>query len=107
MLTVWLGKTKRIERLGLDLAVLVTIVMLTLFMLNPYLLVRLENTSLDARFVLRRSRPAGHELKLVLGGAPSPRALGRRPRSRDKRARLVAPLREAGSTVITCAFTFT
>ncbi len=46
MLTVWLGKTKRIERLGLDLAVLVTIVMLVLFMLNSYLLVRLEDTFL-------------------------------------------------------------
>jgi len=106
MLTVWLGKTKRIERLGLDLAVLVTIVMLTLFMLNPYLLVRLENTSLDARFVLRGSRPAGHEVKLVLVDEPSIRELGRWPWSRDKHARLIEPLSEDGAKVIAFDFIF-
>src|SRR5438309_1355072 len=106
MLTVWLGKTKRIERLGLDLAVLVTIVMPTLFMLNPYLLVRLENTSLDARFVLRGSRPAGHEVKLVLVDEPSIRELGRWPWSRDKHARLIEPLSEDGAKVIAFDFIF-
>src|SRR5437899_12137015 len=106
MLTVWLGKTKRIERLGLDLAVLVTIVMLTLFMLNPYLLVRLENTSLDARFVLRGSRPAGHEVKLVLVDEPSIRELGRWPWSRHKHARRIEPPSEDGAKVITFDFIF-
>src|SRR2546428_11430251 len=100
MLTVWLGKTKRIERLGLDLAVLVTIVMLVLFMLNPYLLVRLEDTSLDARFVLRGPRPAGDEVKLVLVDEPSIRELGRWPWSRDKHAHLIEALREDGAKVI-------
>src|SRR2546427_793748 len=100
MLTVWLGKTKRIERLGLDLAVLVTIVMLFLFMLNPYLLVRLEDTSLDARFVLRGPRPAGHDVKLVLVDEPSIRELGRWPWSRDKHARLMEALREDGAKVV-------
>ena len=106
MLTVWLGKTKRIERLGLDLAVLVTIVMLFLFMLNPYLLVRLEDTSLDARFVLRGPRPAGHEVKLVLVDEPSIRELGRWPWSRDKHARLIEPLSEDGAKVIAFDFIF-
>src|SRR3989441_2605604 len=106
MLTVWLGKTKRIERLGLDLAVLVTIVMLTLFMLIPYLLVRLENTSLDARFVLRGSRPAGHEVKLVLVDEPSIRELGRWPWSRDKHARLIEALSEDGAKVFAFDFMF-
>src|SRR2546428_6289772 len=106
MLTVWLGKTKRIERLGLDLAVLVTIVMLTLFMVSPYVLVRLENTSLDARFVLRGSRPAGHEVKLVLVDEPSIRELGRWPWSRDKHARLIEPLSEDGAKVIAFDFIF-
>src|SRR3989454_2439223 len=106
MLTVWLGKTKRIERLGLDLAVLVTIVMLTLFMLNPYLLVRLENTSLDARFVLRGSRPAGNEVKLVLVDESSIRELGRWPWSRDKHARLIEALSEDGAKVIAFDFMF-
>jgi len=100
MLTVWLGKTKRIERLGLDLAVLVTIVMLVLFMLKPYLLVRLEDASLDARFVLRGPRPAGHEVKLVLVDEPSIRELGRWPWSRDKHARLIEALREDGAKVV-------
>src|SRR2546422_1316647 len=100
MLTVWLGKTKRIERLGLDLAVLVTIVMVVLFMLNPYLLVRLEDTSLDARFVLRGPRPAGHDVKLVLVDEPSIRELGRWPWSRDKHARLMEALREDGAKVV-------
>src|SRR5206468_11562859 len=105
MLTVWLGKTKRIERLGLDLAVLVTIVMLTLFMLNPYLLVRLENTSLDARFILRGSRPAAHEVKLVLVDEPSIRDLGRWPWSRDKHARLTEALSEGRAKLIAFGFT--
>jgi len=100
MLTVWLGKTKRIERLGLDLAVLVTIVMLVLFMLKPYLLVRLEDASLDTRFVLRGPRPAGHEVKLVLVDEPSIRELGRWPWSRDKHARLIEALREDGAKVV-------
>jgi adenylate cyclase len=100
MLTVWLGKTKRIERLGLDLAVLVTMVMLVLFMLNPYLLTRLEDTSIDARFVLRGPRPAGHEVKLVLVDEPSIRELGRWPWSRDKHARLIEALSEDGAKVI-------
>src|SRR5207302_8001706 len=100
MLTVWLGKTKRIERLGLDLAVLVTIVMLVLFMLKPYLLVRLEDASLDTRFVLRGPRPAGHEVKLVLVAEPSIRELGRWPWSRDKHARLIEALREDGAKVV-------
>src|SRR5437879_13437171 len=104
MLTVWLGKTKRIERLGLDLAVLVTIVMLTLFMLNPYLLVRLANTSLDARFVLRGSRPAGHEVKLVLVGEPSIRERGRWPWSRDHHARVTGPLSDDAPKVTPFAF---
>ena len=100
MTKVWLGKTKQIEQLGLTLAVLVTIVMLTLFMLDPYSLVRLENAALDARFVLRGLRPAGNEITLVLVDEPSIRELGRWPWSRDKHARLVMALREDGAKVI-------
>jgi CHASE2 domain-containing sensor protein len=100
MFTVWLGKTKRIERLGLGLAVLVTIVMLVLFLVKPYLLVRLEDASLDARFVLRGSRPAGNEVKLVLVDEPSIRELGRWPWSRDKHVRLIEALSEDGAKVI-------
>src|SRR3989449_8833256 len=106
MLTVWLGKTKRIERLGLDLAVLVEMVRMTLLMLNPYVLVRLENPSLDVRFVLRGSRPAGNEVKLVLVDEPSIRELGRWPWSRDKHARLIEALSEDGAKVVAFDFMF-
>ena len=100
MFTVWLGKTKRIERLGLGLAVFVTIVMLVLFILKPYLLVRLEDASLDARFILRGPRPAGNEVKLVLVDEPSIREVGRWPWSRDKHARLIEALSNDGAKVI-------
>jgi adenylate cyclase len=100
MFKVWLGKTKRIEWLGLGLAVLVTIVMVVLFLLKPYLLVRLEDASLDARFILRGPRPAGHEVKLVLVDEPSIRELGRWPWSRDKHARLIEALSHDGAKVI-------
>ncbi len=100
MFKVWLGKTKRIERLGLGLAVLITLVMLIVFLLDPYPLVRLENISLDVRFVLRGPRPAGDELRLVLVDEPSIRELGRWPWPRDKHARLVTALKEDGATVI-------
>ena len=100
MFAVWLGKTKRIKQLGFGLTVLVTIIMLILFMLDPYLLVRLENTSLDTRFVLRGPRPAGNEVKLVLVDEPSIRELGRWPWSRDKHARLIEALSEDGAKVI-------
>lgn len=96
----WLGKTKRIGQLGLGLSVLVTVVMLVLFLVDPYPLVRLEDTSLDVRFVLRGHRPAGNEVMLVLVDEPSIRELGRWPWSRDKHARIVNALKEDGAKVI-------
>ena len=96
----WIGKTKRIAQLGLGLSVLVTTVMLVLFMIDPYPLVRLEDTSLDVRFVLRGARPAGNEVTLVLVDEPSIRELGRWPWSRDKHARIINALKEDGAKVI-------
>ena len=100
MIKVWLGKTKRIEQFGLGLAALVTLLMLVLFMLTPYSLVRLEDTSLDVRFMLRGPRPPGDEVKLVLVDDRSIRELGRWPWSRDKHARLIQALSEDGAKVI-------
>ncbi len=100
MIKVWLGKTKRIEQLGFALAALVTFVMLVLFLIDPYPLVRLEDTTLDARFVLRGPRPSGDEVKMVLVDEPSIRELGRWPWSRDKHARLVTALKEDGAKVV-------
>lgn len=100
MAQVWLGKPCVIRRLGFALAAAVTGLILSLFWIGPGFLVRLENASLDFRFKLRGTHPAGDEVVLVVVDEKSLKEIGRWPWSRDKQARLVDAIAADGAKVI-------
>ena len=96
----WLGKTGLIQRIGAGVAAGITTVMLLLAFIGPEVLLRLENASLDGRFVMRGSRSAGSDIVLVAVDEPSLHEVGRWPWPRDTQARLVQAISADGAKVI-------
>jgi adenylate cyclase len=97
---VWLGKTRLIQTISTGVAAGTTAVMLLLGFIEPDVLRRLENASLDGRFVLRGAGPAGAEIVLVAVDEQSLHEVGRWPWPRDTQARLVQAISAGGAKVI-------
>ena len=100
MSQVWLGKTGLIQKIGAGVAAAVTAVMLLLAFVGPGMFLRLENASLDGRFVMRGPRPAGSDIVLVTVDEQSLHEVGRWPWPRDTQARLVQAIWADGAKVI-------
>jgi adenylate cyclase len=76
-------------RVGISLAVAVTIGLAFVTWLAPNVVVRLDNTVLDFQFRLRGERTPGQEVVMVLIDEKSLKEIGRWPWPRDKQALLV------------------
>ena len=87
MSQTWLGKTKLIRSLGAGVAVGITATMMIISFAGPNLLLRLENASLDARFIMRGPIPADPAVVLVAIDEESVQEVGRWPWPRDIQAR--------------------
>lgn len=105
MARVWLGKTQNIRKLGVLLAVGITLAVALLALVEPDLLSApfrlIENTTIDLRFrVFRGPRPATPEIVIVAVDEPSIKEIGRWPWSRAMQARLVDGIARQGAKVI-------
>lgn len=100
MSQVWLGKTWLIHKIGAGVAAGMTAVMLLLGFVGPDVLLRLENASVDGRFVVRGPQPPHPDIVLVAVDEPSLHEVGRWPWPRDTQAQLVQAIRAGGAKVI-------
>src|SRR6478672_4210961 len=89
MSQAWLGKTKLIRSLGAGVAAGITATMMIISFAGPNLLLRLENASLDARFIMRGPIPADPAVVLVAIDEESVQEVGRWPWPRDIQARVI------------------
>ncbi len=86
---MWLGKTKAINRIGLGVSAVMTILVLVLGWVGPRWLTRLEAMSFDLRILLRGDRPLGQDIVLVGVDDRSLQEVGRWPWSRLVQADLI------------------
>lgn len=91
---------KAAPRLGRIVGLSLTVLMLLLAWVDPLLLTRFENVSLDMRFRLRGERPPDKDIVLVLIDDKSLQELGRWPWPRNLQAKLVTEVAAQGAKVI-------
>jgi adenylate cyclase len=100
MSQVWLGKTGFIQKISAGVAAGITAVILLTSFVGPDVLLRLENASLDGRFVVRGLRASDPNIVLVAVDEQSLQEIGRWPWPRDTQARLVDAISADGARVI-------
>lgn len=89
-----------VHRLGRIVGLSLTLLMLLLAWVDPLLLTKLENVSLDMRFRLRGERPPDKDIVLVLIDDKSLQEMGRWPWPRNVQAKLVNAIAAEGAKVI-------
>jgi adenylate cyclase len=95
------GLLEKITKLGpIQITLLVTIIVLGLYAINPSFLNLLELKSYDLRFKSRGTEKAGGEILIVKIDEESVRSIGRWPWSREHWAKLIDTLTERGAKVI-------
>jgi len=101
ILTFMKGFLEKITKLGpIQITLLVTIISIVLYAINPSFLNLLELKLYDLRFQYRGAEKPGSEIVIVKIDEESIRELGRWPWSREHWAKLIKRLRELGAKVI-------